>query len=194
MAAVPSNTDDSPYTRIGKYEIKAHIATGGMGVVYRAVDLERGREVALKVLPVELAAQPDKLERFRREARHGARMRHKNIVQIYNFGEEAGTYFLVLEFVDGPDLHQYIVEHGPLEPLESCRILIQALRALNYFYKRGMVHRDIKPSNLLLTRKGDKLLVKLADLGLTRELWNEEEFRVTRENNTVGTVDYISPE
>jgi serine/threonine protein kinase len=194
MAAIPSNPNDSLYTRIGKYEIQAHIGTGGMGVVYRAVDVERGRDVALKILPADLAAQADKLERFRREARHGIRLRHKNIVQIYDFGEVGGTYFLVLEFVDGLDLHQYIVEHGPLEPLDSCRIVIQALRALNYFHKRGMVHRDVKPSNILLTRQGDKRLVKLADMGLARELWNEEEFRVTREDSTVGTVDYISPE
>src|SRR6516165_9449875 len=122
MAAVPSNPSSGSYTQIGTYEIKAHIATGGMGVVYRAFDGEHGRDVALKVLPAELAAQPDKLERFRREARHGIQLRHKNIVQIYDFGDAGGVYFLVLEFVEGLDLHQYIQEKGPLDPMESCRI------------------------------------------------------------------------
>jgi serine/threonine protein kinase len=165
-----------------------------MGVVYRAHDPEHGREVALKVLAAELAAQPDKLERFRREARHGTRLRHKNIARIYECGEAGGVHFLVLEFVDGLDLHQYVQQKGPLEPLESCRILLQALRGLNYLYKQGMVHRDIKPANFLLTGEGKHTLVKLTDLGLARELWNEEDFRVTKDGTTVGTVDYMAPE
>jgi serine/threonine protein kinase len=186
--------DPSRYTRIGRYEVQAHIATGGMGIVYKAIDTEQGRPVALKVLPARLAAQPDKLERFRREANHGVRLRHKNIVRIFEFGEVSGTYFLVSEFVDGIDLHQHIQQKGQLGPREAYRILIQALRGLNYLHKRGMVHRDVKPANLLLTRRDDELLVKLADLGLVRELWGDEEFRVTREGTTVGTVDYMAPE
>src|SRR5436305_14978184 len=94
--------------RIGKYEILDHVATGGMGAVYRARDTDLGREVALKVLSPEFAAHPVRLERFRREARHSARLQHENIVTIYEFGESNGIHFLALEFVDGVDLHEYV--------------------------------------------------------------------------------------
>src|SRR5262245_35851185 len=126
MAAVPPNPDSRRYSRLGKYEVVAHIATGGMGVVYKAVETRRGRPVALKILPPELAGQPDKLERFRREAKHGARLRHKNIVRIYEFCEVGGTYFLVLELVDGIDLYEYTQQKGKLGPREARRILAQA--------------------------------------------------------------------
>jgi serine/threonine-protein kinase len=164
-----------------------------MGVVYRAVEPEYGQDVALKVLPAELAVQPDKLERFRREARHGVKLRHRNIVRVHEFGEANGTFFLVLDYVDGIDLHQLIQEKKRLDPKEALRIVLQAARALNYLHKHGMVHRDIKPSNFLLAQEDGELVVKLTDLGLSREV-NEEEYRVTREGNTVGTVDYMAPE
>jgi serine/threonine protein kinase len=193
MAAVPPGPEKRPYTRLGKYEVVAHIATGGMAAVYKAVETERGREVALKILPPELAAQPDKLERFRREARHGTGLRHKNIVRIYEFCEVGTTFFLVLELVHGIDLHEYIKQKGKLDPREARRIIVQAARALDYLHKKGLVHRDIKPANFLLTRQLGQLVVKLTDLGLAREA-NDAEFRVTRDGTTVGTVDYMAPE
>jgi serine/threonine protein kinase len=193
MAAVPSEPDKRRYTRLGKYEVVAHIATGGMAVVYKAIETERGREVALKILPPELAAQPDKLERFRREARHGTGLRHKNIVRIYEFCEVGDTFFLVLELVHGIDLHEYIKQKGKLEPREARRIIVQAARALDYIHRKGLVHRDIKPANFLLTRQLGQTVVKLTDLGLAREV-NDEDFRVTRDGTTVGTVDYMAPE
>jgi serine/threonine-protein kinase len=179
--------------RLGRYEIIQHIATGGMGAVYKARDLELGRKVALKVLSPELAAQREALERFRREARSAARLRHENIVTLYEFGEDKGTYFLALEFVDGIDLHDYITRKGQLPPDEARAILAQAACALDHAHKQGVVHRDIKPSNFLIAHEGDRLVVKLTDLGLAR-LAREDESRVTRTGSTVGTVDYISPE
>jgi serine/threonine-protein kinase len=179
--------------RLGRYEILQHIATGGMGAVYKARDLELGRDVALKVLSPELAAQREALERFRREARSAARLRHENIVTLYEFGEDKGTYFLAMEFVDGTDLHDYITRKGQLDPDEARAILAQAACALDHAHKQGVVHRDIKPSNFLVAREGDRLVVKLTDLGLAR-LAREDESRVTRSGSTVGTVDYISPE
>jgi tRNA A-37 threonylcarbamoyl transferase component Bud32 len=180
-------------TRLGRYEILQHIATGGMGAVYKARDVELGRDVALKVLANELANQREALERFRREARSAARLRHENIVTLYECGEVNGTYFLALEFVDGIDLHDYITQKGQLEPGEARQILAQAARALDHAHKQGIVHRDIKPSNFLIAHEGEQLVVKLTDLGLAR-LTREDEFRVTRSGSTVGTVDYISPE
>jgi serine/threonine-protein kinase len=180
--------------RIGKYEVLAHIATGGMGAVYKARDTELGRDVALKILSPEMAGKPASLERFRREARSAAKLRHENIVTLYEVGEQHGTHFLALEFVDGIDLYEYITGKGQLDPEDACGILTQATKALDHAHKQGIVHRDIKPSNFLLTHAEDgRLLVKLTDMGLAREA-ADEECRVTRSGTTVGTIDYISPE
>jgi serine/threonine protein kinase len=181
------------YGRIGKYEIVAYIATGGVAAVYRAMDSDLGRDVALKVLKPEWHEKPNVLERFRREARHCAKLRHENIVAIYEFGEANGTFYLALEFVDGIDLHEYINQKGRLRPQKARRITIQAARALDHLHKHGMVHRDIKPSNFLIAGKKGRKIVKLADLGLARVV-REDEFRVTRAGFTVGTIDYMSPE
>ncbi len=179
--------------RIGKYEVLSHIASGGMGAVYKARDTENGQEVALKVLSPEMAAKPAMVERFRREAKHTAKLRHENIVTLYEFGETRHTYFLVMEFVDGIDLSEYSNQKGPLDPDEALEIIRQGCLALDHAYQQGIVHRDIKPSNFLLTRQGDRLVVKLTDFGLAREASNEE-FRVTRAGTTIGTLDYMSPE
>jgi serine/threonine-protein kinase len=133
------------------------------------------------------------VERFRREARSAAKLRHDNIVRIYEFGDFNGTYFLALEFVDGIDLHEYINRKGKLAPEEARLILIQAARALLHAHKKGIIHRDIKPSNFLITLQNEQPVVKLTDLGLARET-RDDEFRVTRDGSTVGTVDYMSPE
>jgi serine/threonine protein kinase len=182
-----------PGARLGKYKVLAHIATGGMGTVYKATDEQLGRLVALKVLDVNMAAKPNTLERFRREARHAAKLIHKNIVTLYEYGQTNGLHYLALEFIDGIDLYDYIERKGRLAPEESRRILVQAVRALDHAYKQGITHRDIKPSNFLLTRDRDRMRVKLTDLGLARHA-NEDDFRVTRAGSTVGTVDYLAPE
>ncbi len=179
--------------RIGKYEVLSHIATGGMGAVYKAVDPDLGREVALKVLSPEIAHKPNMVERFRREARSAAKLRHENIVAIYEVGEAAGTHFIALEFVEGIDLHEYITSRQRLEPEEARQLLLQAARALDHAAGQGIVHRDIKPSNFLLTEKDGKPLLKLTDLGLARQT-REDEARLTKVHTTVGTVDYMSPE
>lgn len=179
--------------RFGKYEVVQHIATGGMGAVYRAIDTTTQQEVAVKVLTAEAASKPALLERFRREARNAAKLQHENIVKVFEFGETNGTHFIAMELVEGIDLHDHIEASEMLDPEESRQIMIQATRALAHAYSVGIVHRDIKPSNFLLTKKDGRLLVKLTDLGLAREVISEE-FRVTRAGTTVGTVDYISPE
>jgi serine/threonine protein kinase len=179
--------------RIGKYEVLMHIATGGMGVVYKARDTETNQEVALKVLSPELAAKPAMVERFRREAKHAAKLRHENVVVLHEFGEANHTYFLVMEFIDGIDLHDYITRKGALDPQKALEIIVQACRGINHAYQQGVIHRDIKPSNFLLTRQGGRMVVKLTDLGLAREA-NNEEFRVTRAGTTIGTLDYMAPE
>jgi eukaryotic-like serine/threonine-protein kinase len=193
MPKEASGNGGSRDLRIGKYQVVRHIATGGMGAVYKAVDTDLGREVALKVLQPELAARTSMLQRFRREAQLAAKLRHENIVSIYEIGEAGGTHYLALEFVDGIDLNEYISRKGKLDPEEAKFLLTQAVKALIQVHKHGLVHRDIKPSNFLITRKGNQALVKLTDLGLAREV-DDEEFKVTRAGTTVGTVDYMAPE
>ncbi len=180
--------------RIGKYEILEHLASGGMGAVYKARDVDLDRVVALKILPPDMAANPAMLERFRREARAAACLRHENIVAIYDVGESGGTHFLALEFVDGTDLQDYINRKCRLHSDEARVILIQAVQALAHAHEQGVVHRDIKPSNFLLTVIDGRLIVKLTDLGLAMQVHKDEDFRVTRHGTTVGTVDYMAPE
>ena len=188
-----SATTLSPGFRLGKYKVLGHIATGGMGTVYKAADEVLDRMVALKILDSGLADRPNTLERFKREARHAARLSHKNIVTLYEYGQIDGLHYLALEYVDGIDLYDYIERKGQLAPEESRRILVQAVKALDHAFQQGIIHRDIKPSNFLLTRDRDRMRVKLTDLGLARKA-DEEDFRVTRAGSTVGTIDYLAPE
>jgi serine/threonine-protein kinase len=184
-----------PGTRLGKYEVLAHVASGGMAAVYKAVDPGLRRTVALKVLPPFLAKRDADLERFRREARLAARLSHKNIVTLfeYQYDTELDLHYLVMEFVEGIDLAQHIERKGQLPPEDARRILIQAGRALEHAFSRGVIHRDVKPSNFLLAQAGQKLIVKLTDLGLAL-VQGEDDFKVTRAGSTVGTVDYMAPE
>jgi serine/threonine protein kinase len=182
-----------PGFRLDKYEVLRHIATGGMGAVYKARDLDLGRVVALKVLPAELATRPAVLERFRREARHAARLSHKNIVTLYAWGVDQDLYYLAMEFIEGIDLAAFIERRGRLEPEETRKILIQTAKALQHAHAHGIVHRDIKPSNILLSNQHGRTVVKLTDLGLARHD-DDADYRVTKAGSTVGTVDYMSPE
>jgi serine/threonine protein kinase len=189
---MPSSTSQ-PGARIGKYRILAHIATGGMGAVYQARDEQLGRVVALKVLSPDLADNPILVERFKREARHAAKMSHKNLVTLYESDTADGMHYIAMEYIEGVDLGEYIRRKGHLEPEEARRILIQACKALEHAYAQGITHRDIKPSNFLLANEQGRCRVKLTDLGLAR-MSNEEDYRVTRDGTTVGTVDYMAPE
>jgi hypothetical protein len=205
-------------SQIGKYQLLEHIATGGMGIIYKAVNERTSQTVALKILLPALAHHPLSLEQFRREAGRFAKLRHENIVSLYEFGEANGIFFLALEYVHGIDLHEYISRLGQLDEPEACELLLQAVRALGYLHQQKIVHRDVKPSNFLLTRirhaeargerrgsRGDwqarpsslssspSRLVKLIDLGLARDVC-DDEMRLTRAGFMVGTVDYIAPE
>jgi serine/threonine-protein kinase len=193
MAEDPASKVSRRAVRIGKYEVLTHIATGGMGAVYKARDTETGREVALKVLMPETAAKPAFLERFRREARSAGKLCHENIVALYEYAEWHGTHFIALEFVDGTDLHDYVSQNGPLRPDLGLSVVMQGCRALQHAHDNSIIHRDVKPSNFLVTFRDGHIVVKLTDLGLAREVENDE-FRLTRLGTTVGTIDYIAPE
>jgi tRNA A-37 threonylcarbamoyl transferase component Bud32/tetratricopeptide (TPR) repeat protein len=147
----------------------------------------------LKVLSTESANQPNRLERFRREAKQCARLRHENIVTLYEFGEADSVLYMAMELVDGIDVEELLRLHGPLDAEDARTIIAQIASALDHAHRMGVVHRDVKPSNILITMQHGRCIAKLVDLGLARG-GIEETSRITSDGSTVGTVDYMSPE
>lgn len=194
MSADDPNTPLRPGERVGKYRVLEHVARGGMATVYRALDEDLQRQVALKVLAPELAARPEMVERFRREARAAAKLRHENIVAVYDVGSADAIHYLALEFIEGTDLQAYIQRKCRLHPAEARQIAIEAARALDHAHSHGIVHRDVKPSNLMLSVRHGKLHVKLTDFGLALRTDDDDQLRLTLVGTTVGTVDYLAPE
>ncbi len=175
----------------GKYLIEKKIGAGGMGAVFLARDIQLKRTVALKVLPRGKAKNPTLVKRFESEAQAAAHLNHENIVAVYDSGEAEGALFMVLEYVDGIDVHHLVNKLGILPVRRTLDIVKQVTRALEHAHKQDIVHRDIKPSNLLIARDGT---VKLTDMGLARSINEAAESGVTRAGTTVGTVDYMAPE
>ena len=151
-------------TTLGAYQVLEKIGEGGMGEVYRARDTRLNREVALKLLPARLAADLDRLARFRREAQLLASLNHPHIAAIYGFEETSATQALVLELVEGPTLAERIAE-GPMPLDEASEIARQIADALEAAHEQGIVHRDLKPANVKLTKGG---AVKVLDFGLAK--------------------------
>lgn len=174
--------------RLGKYEIRAEVGRGGMGTVYLAHDPLLQRRVALKVLAPHLAGEPDLIERFLREARAAARLKHPNIVTIYDVGQEGSTYYFVMEYVDGPSLARALAQRGPMSPGGALRLLRPLASALDYAHGQGLVHRDVKPGNILLDPRGEPAL---GDFGIARAA---QDSRLTTTGTLVGTPEYMSPE
>ena len=152
-----------------------------------------GRRVALKVLPLTQAHDPVSLQRFYREARAVARLDHPNIVRAHDLDCEGNVHFLVLEYIDGCNLHDFVRKNGPMAPARAAQYLRQATMGLQHAHEQGLVHRDIKPSNLLLDRVG---VVKMLDLGLARFFGEENSPFVEQfeQGFVIGTADYIAPE
>ena len=160
-----------------------------MGVVYLARELRLERQVALKVLPPELARSPELRERFLREARTAAQLSHPNIVPIYHADESGGFAFFAMGFVDGETLADHIKSRGRLSPAETVRILREVAWALAYAHARGVIHRDIKPENVMLERATGRVLV--TDFGIARDTHASS---LTQEGHVLGSVHYMSPE
>jgi serine/threonine protein kinase len=184
----------------GRYEILEHIATGGMASVFKTWDHRVERMVAMKVLRSLDKNDLRAVERFRREARAAAALTHPNAVTIYDFVEEMGQYFLVMEYIHGPTLKQLIAQRRQLQAREVLEIAAQVCAVLQVAHARGFIHRDIKPQNIMLARTtaavgtgigGGSVLVKLTDFGIVRVA---EDQGLTNSGIVLGTADYLSPE
>ena len=173
-----------------RYEIHQRLARGGMAQVYLARDRSLDRPVAVKELVPEFATDPSFVERFRREAQAAANLSHPNIVGVYDWGTQDGTYFIVMEYVDGPSLSQVIRRDGPLHPRRAAEIGNEVAAALGFAHSRGVVHRDVKPGNVLLTATGQS---KVTDFGIARALSSPDD-DLTQAGSVMGTATYFSPE
>lgn len=174
--------------QIHNYKITAHLGQGGMGNVYRATDTMLGREVALKMLHPQLTMQPQFLERFKKEARVLAQLLHPNIAVIYNFIEQGGNHFMVMEYVEGTNLDDLLKRHKSLPAEFIVPVFVQALEGLQHAHRKNIFHRDIKPSNIMLTPDG---VVKLMDFGIAKVAGEQ---KMTQVNKIVGTVEFMAPE
>ena len=172
-----------------RYELNHLIARGGMAEVYRAHDRLLDRPVALKVLFPELSVDRSFVERFRREAQAAANLSHSNIVPVFDWGEDGGTYFIVMEFVDGRPLSAILKTAGPLSAERTADIGAHVAAALGYAHRHGVIHRDVKPGNVLITDDGQ---VKVTDFGIARAVNTEES--LTQTGAVMGTATYFSPE
>ena len=172
----------------GRYELGRQLGAGGMARVYLGHDRLLDREVAVKVLAEPYASDPNFVERFRREASAAAGLNHPNIVAVYDRGEADGSYYIVMEFLAGPDLKQVIRSRAPLPPTEAIDAAQQILAALGAAHRRDVVHRDVKPQNVLVAEDGH---LKVTDFGIARA---GAESDMTEAGSVIGTAQYLSPE
>ena len=175
---------------VAGYEVGALVGRGGMGEVYRALDLRLERPVALKLLTERLSDDEGFRERMLRESRLAASLDHPNVVPIYEAGEADGRLFIAMRFVDGTDLKALLRREGALPPERAVAIVAQVADALDAAHTKGLVHRDVKPSNVLLDQQGGREHAYLADFGLTQ---SAGDARPT-DGQLMGTVDYVAPE
>jgi serine/threonine protein kinase len=178
--------------RLGKYKLLGQIGKGGMSSVYLAEHEMMRRRVAIKVLPKNRVNDTSYLERFRLEARAVAKLDDPNIVRAYDIDNEGDVHYIVMEYVDGQDLHQTVVANGPLDYDTAADYIAQVANGLQHAHEMGLVHRDIKPANCLVDRHS---VVKLLDMGLAK-LTEDDQASLTmaNEENVLGTADYLAPE
>jgi serine/threonine protein kinase len=177
-------------TIAGRYKIESRLGVGGMSTVHLAFDSRLERYVAIKLLAEHLADDPTFVSRFRREALAAARLVHPNIVQVFDFGFDAGhhQHFIVMEHVSGNSCAELLRDHGRMKVGQAIDVVTQACRGLDYAHRNGVVHRDVKPGNLLVS---DSEVVKLADFGIARAV---DQSSITQVGSVLGTAAYLSPE
>jgi serine/threonine-protein kinase len=172
-----------------RYHVTSHLARGGMADVYQGQDTLLNRTVAVKVLHSQFSSDEAFVKRFRREAQAAANLSHPNIVGIYDWGQAGGTYFIVMEIVDGRSLRDVLKSEGALLPRRATEIAAETAAALSVAHQAGLVHRDVKPGNILLAKDGT---VKVTDFGIARA-WDDSQ-ELTRTGAVIGTATYFSPE
>jgi len=174
----------------GRYRLTAPLGEGGMSTLWRAVDQQLDREVAVKILRPQYSADPGFAARFRQEARSVASLTHPNIVSVYDYGTDAdgATQYIVMQLVEGRDLAAILKERGRISTDDAVQVAIAVASALEAAHRRGIVHRDVKPGNILITDDGD---VKVTDFGIARAV---SEASMTVTGTTLGSVHYFSPE
>ena len=175
--------------RIGKYKVTGILGRGGMGLVYRAFDQNLGREVAIKTLTEGFAGDAEMLERLYEEAKKTSKLKHPNIVTIYDLGEQDGFPYIVMEYVAGEALDHVIRAIPPLPLVAKLRVMEQVCSALGYAHRNDVIHRDVKPGNVILQPDG---VVKLLDFGIARQ--EKSDRGLTRTGNVIGTLHYMAPE
>lgn len=171
-----------------RYEILAQLGQGGMGAVYKARDTELDRIVALKVIRPELARNPEMLRRFKQELILARQVTHKNVIRIFDLGQAGGLRFITMDFVEGQDLRQLLLERGKFPPDRAARIMLQICRALEAAHSEGVIHRDLKPQNIMLDSSGK---VYVMDFGIARSAYLPG---MTQTGALIGTPEYMSPE
>jgi serine/threonine protein kinase len=176
---------------LGKYKLLRHLGKGGMSQVYLAEHMLMKRKVAIKVLPSNRVEDSTYLERFRTEARAAAKLDDPNIVRVYDIDNDGKTHYIVMEFVDGRDLHVLVKEEGPLGYERAADYIAQVARGIAHAHAMGLVHRDIKPANCMVTKHE---VVKLLDMGLARLIDDEASLTLENNENVLGTADYLAPE
>ena len=192
-ATAGGDVKQADISKLGKYEILGELGKGAMGVVYKGKDPFIERFVALKTVRTDMLAADDpeatvaQITRFKREAQAAGRINHPNIVAIYEYGEDGPTAFIAMEFIEGRDLKDYFDAHERFDIKGIVRIMSEALSALDYAHKHGIVHRDIKPANIMMTKAGE---VKITDFGIARL----ESSNLTQAGAVMGTPSYMSPE
>jgi eukaryotic-like serine/threonine-protein kinase len=170
-----------------RYRVLSRLGSGGMADVFLVEDQQLGRKVALKLLHGRFAADPDFVERFRREAQAAARLQHPNVVSVYDRGSWDDTYYIAMEYLPGRSLKQLIREEAPLDPVRAIDITLQILRAARFAHRRGVIHRDLKPHNVIID---DADQAKVTDFGIARAGASD----MTETGSIMGTAQYLSPE
>jgi serine/threonine protein kinase len=180
----------------GKYQVERVLGQGGMGCVVSAMHLQLGQRVAIKFLLPEALRIPEAVERFLREARAAVRLKSEHVGRVIDVGQfDDGAPYMVMEFLEGMDLSQYLHRQGPLAPSHAVDLILQGLEAIAEAHSMGIVHRDLKPANLFLTRRADGgPLVKVLDFGISKASQGAENFSLTRTTAIMGSPGYMSPE
>ena len=171
-----------------RYQIQGILGQGGMGIVYQAYDPVLQRTVAIKVLPPQLTIDAELVSRFQREAIASANLRHPHIVTVHDVGQQEGEYFILMEYLEGNTLEQWLAQHGPMPGVQVGQVLGQIASALDHAHSRGIIHRDVKPSNIMLDSQDRAVLM---DFGLVRA---GEGLGPTRSTTVMGTPEYMAPE